>query len=64
MYVTFISHKIKFPLPWEGRGKGGGLLKIFIYLALGIAAGAADEAAFLIDKQIATFRALSGQVLG
>ena len=36
----------------------------FIYLALGIPAGRADEATLLIDKHIATFRALPGQVLG
>ena len=37
---------------------------MFSTLTLGIAAGAADEAAFLIDEHAATFRALTGQVLG
>ena len=64
MYVTFISYKTNFPSLRKGGEKGGGLLKICIYLALGIAAGAADKAAFLIDQQIATLRALSGQVFG
>ena len=35
-----------------------------LLLALGIAAGAADKAAFLINEHTATFRALAGQILG
>ena len=34
------------------------------FLALGIAAAGADEAAFLVDEQVAAVRALPGQVLG
>jgi hypothetical protein len=36
----------------------------FCISALGIAAAGADEAAFLIDKEVATIRALPGLVLG
>ena len=37
---------------------------MIVYLALGIPAARADEAAFLIDKQVAAIGALSSQILG
>ncbi len=39
-------------------------LSLLLYLALGIPAAGADEAAFLEDEQVAAVGALSGQVFG